>query len=84
MLDAHLEVRKYSNPSQQLLKETVSVSTTNSIEERNFGMLDRFIRKIPNANMITYESIIMNRLIQFEKGGKNWLLRKNDEMGKRI
>ena len=71
MLDAHLEVREYSNPSQQLIKETVSVSTTNSIAERNFGMLDRFIGKIPNANMITYESIIMNRLIQLEKGEKN-------------
>ena len=61
MLDDHLEDGKYSNPSQQLLKETVSVSTTNSIAERNFGMLDRFIREKPNANMITYESIIMNR-----------------------
>ena len=61
MLDDHLEDGKYSNPSQQLMKETVSVSTTNSIAERNFGMLDRFIREKPNANMITYESIIMNR-----------------------
>ena len=43
------------------MKETVSVSTTNSIVERNFGMLDRFIREKPNANMITYESIIMNK-----------------------
>ena len=43
------------------MKETVSVSTTNSIAERNFGMLDRFIREKPNANMITYESIIMNK-----------------------
>ena len=61
MLDDHLEDGKYSNPSQQLLKETVSVSTTNSIAERNFGMLDRFIREKPNANMINYESIIMNK-----------------------
>ena len=61
MLDGHLEDGKYSNPSQQLMKETVSVSTTNSIEERNFGMLDRLIREKPNANMITYKSIIMNR-----------------------
>ena len=43
------------------MKETVCVSTTNSITEGNFGMLDRFIREKPNANMITYESIIMNR-----------------------
>ena len=61
MLDDHLEDGKYSNPSQQLMKETVSVSTTSSIVERNFGMLDRFEREKPNANMITYESKIMNR-----------------------
>ena len=61
MLDDHLKDGKYSNPSKQLMKETVSVSTTSSIVERNFGMLDRFIRENPNANMITYESIIMNR-----------------------
>ena len=61
MLDDHLEDGKYSNPSQQFMKETLSISTTNSIAERNFGMLDWFIREKPNANMITYESIIMNR-----------------------
>ena len=61
MLDEHLEDGKYSNSSQELMKETVSVSTTNSIAERNFRMLDRFIREKPNANMITYESNIMNR-----------------------
>ena len=71
MLDDHLEDGKYSNPSQQLLKETVSVSTTNSIAERNFGMLDRFIREKPNANMITYESIIMNRTNKTPEWRKN-------------
>ena len=61
MLDDSLEDEKFSNESQQLMKETVSASTTNSIAERNFGMLDRFIREKPNDNMITYESKIMNR-----------------------
>ena len=61
MLHGHLEDGKYSNPIQQLMKETVSVSTTNSIAERNFGMLGKFMREKPNANMMTYESIIMNR-----------------------
>jgi len=46
--------------SETLRKDTMSVSTTNSMTERNFGMLDRLIREKPNANMITYESIIMN------------------------
>ena len=36
MLDDHLEDGKCSNPSQQLMKETVSGSATNSIAECNF------------------------------------------------
>ena len=43
------------------MKETVSVSTTNIIAERNFAMLDTFIREKTIVNMITYESITMNR-----------------------
>ena len=61
MLDDHLKDVKYANPCEQLYKETVSVSTANSIAERNFGMLDRLIREKTNVNMITYEAIIMNR-----------------------
>ena len=48
------EDRKYSNPTQQLMKESLSVA------EHNFGMLDRFTREKPNAN-ITYQSIIMSK-----------------------
>ena len=61
MLNDHLKDGKYANPCEQLYKETVSVSTTNSIAERNFGMLDRLIREKPNANIIKYEAINMNR-----------------------
>ena len=61
MLDDHLEDGKYFSPSQQLMKDTASVSTTNSVAERNFGMFDRFMREKPNVNMITYESIIMSK-----------------------
>ena len=61
MLDDHLEDGKYSSPSQQLMKETLSVSTTNNVVERNFGILDRFMREKPDGNMITYEAIIMSR-----------------------
>ena len=46
MLYDYLEDGKYSNPSQQLMKDTVSVSTTSSIAERNFEMLDRFIQSL--------------------------------------
>ena len=61
MLNDHLKDGKYANPCEQLYKETGSVSTTNSIAERNFGMLDRLIREKPNANIIKYEAINMNR-----------------------
>ena len=71
MLDDHLEDGKYFNPSLQLMKETVSVITTNSIAERNLRMLDRFMREKPNANMVTYESIIMNRTNKTPNGEKN-------------
>ena len=45
MLNNHLKDGKYANPCEQLYKKTVSVSTTNSIAKRNFGMLDRLIRE---------------------------------------
>ena len=45
MLNDHLKDGKYANPCEQLYKETVSVSKTNSIAERNFGMLERLIRE---------------------------------------
>ena len=87
MLDDHLKDVKYANPCEQLYKETVSVSTTNSIAEQNFGMLDRLIRKKPNANMITYKAIIMNRSNKTSEWRKKSESREkisNDEVGKRI
>ena len=58
MLDKHLEDGKHYNLIQQLMKKSISVTTTSSIKERYFGMLDRFIREKPNGNMKTYESIM--------------------------
>ena len=43
MLNDHLEGGKYNTNNGSLRSETVSVSTTNSLAERNFGMLDRLI-----------------------------------------
>ena len=39
MLNDHLEEGKYSNPSQQLMKLTVSISTISNIAERNLECL---------------------------------------------
>ena len=82
MLDDHLEDGKYSNRSQQLMKETVSISATNSIAERNFGMLDRFIKEKPNANMITYVSIIINRTNKIPEWRKKLIPEKRSLMMK--
>ena len=59
MLHDHLEGGKYDNPSPQLVEETKNVMKTNTLSERNFGMLDRLMREKPNANLITFEAIIM-------------------------
>ena len=87
MLNDQHKDGKYTNPCEQLYKETVSVSTTNSIAERNFGMLDRLIREKPNANMLTYKAIIMNRSNKTSEWRKKSESREkisNDEVGKRI
>ena len=63
MLYDHLSTGKYDsgNVSSELLRETASVSKTNTCAERDFGMLDRLIREKPNANLITLEAVIMSR-----------------------
>ena len=82
ILDDHLKDGKYANPCEQLYEETVSVSTTNSIAERNFGMLDRLIREKQNANMIIYEAIIMNRSCKTSEWSKNLSPEKKSLMRK--
>ena len=79
--------RPSSNPSQQLMKETVSVSTTNSIAERNFRMLNSFNFEKSNVNMITYESITMkrtNKNPEWQKKIDSWEKIFDDEMGEII
>ena len=82
MLNDHLKDGKYANPCEQLYKEAVSVSTTKSIAEQNFGMLDKLIRQKPNANMITYEAIIMNRSNKTSEWRKNMSPEKRSLMMK--
>ena len=61
MLLDHLKGGKYSQPSAELIQEVESCPTTNVFPESNFGSLDRLMREKPNANEITYESVIMCR-----------------------
>ena len=72
MLDDHLEDEKYSNPDGKYSNP----SQTNSIAERNFGILDMFTREKPNANMITYELIIMKRTNKTPEWRKKLTLEK--------
>ena len=59
MLEDHLHGGKYASPDESLCKESVSVPTTNANPERDFGMLDRFMKLKPKALDIVYEGIIM-------------------------
>ena len=61
MLHDHLKGGKYSQPSAELIQEVESCPTTNVFPESNFGSLDKLMREKPNANEITYESVIMCR-----------------------
>ena len=72
MLDDHLEDEKYSNPDGKYSNP----SQTNSIAERNFGILDMFTRETPDANMITDELIIMKRTNKTPEWRKKLTLEK--------
>ena len=48
--------------SETLIFEAKSVPTTNTLAERDFGMLDRLMRSKPKALDIVYEGIIMFKL----------------------
>ena len=61
MLQDHLEGGKYTKPTEEMVKETASVGKTNTLSERNFGMVDHLMREKPYSNLITLEAIIMAR-----------------------
>ena len=59
MLADHLKDGKLDKANENLYSELESCPTTNVYPESNFGVLDRLMREMPNANEITIESIIM-------------------------
>ena len=61
MLHGHLKSGKYDNADENLKQENKSVNKTNSIAERDFGMLDRLMKVKPSCNMKTFEGNIMSR-----------------------
>ena len=49
----------YNVTDEELIKETASVPTTNVSPERDFAVLDRYLRNKPNAHLISLEAIIL-------------------------
>jgi len=51
LLQDHLDGGKFSETSSELSENTRSVPCTNTISERDFAQLDRFLRMKPNATL---------------------------------
>ena len=50
---------KYSNPSDDLLQRSSNVPSHNKASESDFGLLDLLMRLRPNANVETFQTLIM-------------------------
>ena len=59
MLEDHLIGGKYSEPNDDLRRESMGAPRNNSNPERDFGILDRLKKLKPKALDITYEGMIM-------------------------
>ena len=59
MLDDHLKDGKWDKASEEMKQQTKSVRPTNTISERDFALLDRYIREKPNASLLVLEAQIL-------------------------
>ena len=59
MLVDHLPGGIHDNDTVAYREETRSVPKTNTISERDFALLDRFIRERPNSTTIAIESLVL-------------------------
>ena len=71
MLADHLKNGQLDTACDGLRNELESCPTTNVYPESNFGVLDRLMREMPNANEITIESIIMCKSNNMKKWRDN-------------
>ena len=74
MLVDHLPGGIHDIDTAEYREETKSVPKTNTISERDFALLDRFIRERPNSTTIAIESLV---LFSNNKTRK-WLEKKSD------
>ena len=49
----------YQVTDEEIIREVESVPTTNVSPERDFAILDRFLREKPNAHLISIEAMIL-------------------------
>ena len=59
LVGEHLPDGKYDATNISLIAETKSVPKTNTISERDFAQLDRFLREKPNASISSLEALIL-------------------------
>ena len=59
MLVDHLPGGIYDQPSYTFMHVTQSVPKTNKVSERDFALLDRFLKEKPNASTVAIESLIL-------------------------
>ena len=59
MLDNHLKDGKWDKASEDMKQQTKSVRPTNTISERDFALLDRYITEKPNASLLVLEAHIL-------------------------
>lgn len=61
--------------TEDKLKQTASVSKTNTISERDFAQLDRLLREKPNATTMSIEAMVMFS----NNKTSNWIRTLSDE-----
>ena len=59
LLVDHLPGGVHDKPSEEKRCQTQSVPKTNTVSERDFAQLDRFLRVKPNATTVALESLIL-------------------------
>ena len=70
----------HGKPSKEKRCQTQSVPMTNTVSERDFAQLDRFLREKPNATTIALESLILFS----NNKTREWLQQKSDEQKAKI
>ena len=59
LLDRHLGGKHHTvTVTDTLVKEIVSVPTTNVVPDRDFAIVDRLVREKPNASIVALQSMI--------------------------